>query len=498
MLEDIIKERIKKLGELKKLGVNPYPEKTNRQFTIGEVLNNFSSWSKTQKKISLVGRIWSIRGHGGVMFCDAKDETGKLQLVLKADILTGEKMKFFKKYFDRGDFLEAQGTLFITQKGEKSLLVNKFTLLTKSLRPLPKAWFGLEDAEERFRRRYLDLLENEEVKKRFTLRSKIIAEIRNFLNKNSYLEVETPILQTMYGGANAKPFLTKLEALNLKLYLRIAPELYLKRLLIGGFENIYEIGKNFRNEGMDREHNPEFTMMELYSAYKTREDLMKLIKDLIKYLTKTFKKEIDFEQGEKKGSAERSEAGSYKNPIANSPWQIIGFEEFLKKKIGLDFESSLEQWLSKAKALGIEGINPKASKEKIADDIFKKLRAEIKNPTFVINQPLAISLLAKKRIDNPQQTSRFQLIINGWEIANGFSELNDPIDQKERFQEQAKLKEKGDLEAHPQDTDFIEALEYGMPPAAGLGIGIDRLVAVLTQAPSLKEVIFFPFMKPRK
>ena len=470
MLEDIIKERLKKIKELRQIGVDPYPEKANRQFTIGEVLNNFSSWSKTKKKISLVGRIWSIRGHGGVMFCDVKDETGKLQLVLKTDILTGEKMKFFEKYFDLGDFIEAQGTLFITQKGEKSLLVNKFTLLTKSLRPLPKAWFGLEDAEERFRRRYLDLLENEEVKKRFTLRSKIITEIRNFLNKDGYLEVETPILQTIYGGANAKPFLTKLEALNLKLYLRIAPELYLKRLLIGGFENIYEIGKNFRNEGLDREHNPEFTMMELYSAYKTREDLMKLTKDLINYLTKTF---------------------------IHLPWQIIDFEEFLKKKTGLDFESFLEQWLSKAKTLGIGGINPQASKEKIADDIFKKLRTEIKNPTFVINQPLAISPLAKKRIDNSQQTSRFQLIINGWEIANGFSELNDPLDQKERFQEQAKLREKGDLEAHPQDTDFIEALEYGMPPAAGLGIGIDRLVAVLTNASSLKEVIFFPFMKLR-
>lgn len=479
MLEDIIKERIRKVKELCQQGIDPYPEKVNRQFTIAEVLNNFSSWSKTKKKISLVGRIWSIRGHGGVMFCDVQDETGKLQLVLKTDILAGEKMKFFEKYFDSGDFLETQGTLFITQKGEKSLLVNKFTLLTKSLRPLPKAWFGLEDAEERFRRRYLDLLENEEVKKRFTLRSKIITEIRNFLNKNSYLEVETPILQTMYGGANAKPFLTKLEALDLKLYLRIAPELYLKRLLIGGFENIYEIGKNFRNEGIDREHNPEFTMMELYSAYKTREDLMKLTKDLINYLIKTFKKDIG------------------RNPIINLPWQIIGFEEFLKKKIGLDFESSLEQWLSKAKSLEVEGINSKATKEKIADDIFKKLRTEIKNPTFVINQPLAISPLAKKKIDNLQQTSRFQLIINGWEIANGFSELNDPLDQKERFQEQTELREKGDLEAHPQDTDFIEALEYGMPPAAGLGIGIDRLVAVLTQAPSLKEVIFFPFMKPK-
>ena len=470
MLEDIIKERLRKIKELRQIGVDPYPEKVKRQFTIGEVLKNFSSWSKAKKKIFLAGRIWSIRGHGKVMFCDIKDESGKLQLVLKSDIVGVDKIKYFEKYFDLGDFIEAQGTLFITQKGEKSLLVNKFTLLTKSLRPLPKAWFGLEDAEERFRRRYLDLLENEEVKKRFQLRSKIIAEIRNFLNKAGYLEVETPVLQTIYGGANAKPFLTKLEALNLKLYLRIAPELYLKRLLIGGFENIYEIGKNFRNEGLDREHNPEFTMMELYSAYKTREDVMKLIKDLINYLAKTFK---------------------------HLPWQTIGFEEFLTKKIGLNFKSSVEQWLNKAKSLGIENINPQASKEKIADNIFKKLRMEIKNPTFIINQPLAISPLAKKSTVNPQETLRFQLIIDGWEIANGFSELNDPIDQKERFQEQAKLKEKGDLEAHPQDTDFIEALEYGMPPAAGLGIGIDRLVAVLTQAPSLKEVIFFPFMRPK-
>ena len=301
MLEDIIKERLKKIKELRQIGVDPYPEKVKRQFTIGEVLKNFSSWSKAKKKIFLAGRIWSIRGHGKVMFCDIKDESGKLQLVLKSDIVGVDKIKYFEKYFDLGDFIEAQGTLFITQKGEKSLLVNKFTLLTKSLRPLPKAWFGLEDAEERFRRRYLDLLENEEVKKRFQLRSKIIAEIRNFLNKAGYLEVETPVLQTIYGGANAKPFLTKLEALNLKLYLRIAPELYLKRLLIGGFENIYEIGKNFRNEGLDREHNPEFTMMELYSAYKTREDVMKLTKDLINYLAKTFK---------------------------HLPWQTIGFEEF--------------------------------------------------------------------------------------------------------------------------------------------------------------------------
>ncbi|NMB92430.1 MAG: lysine--tRNA ligase [Parcubacteria group bacterium] len=479
MLDDIIKERIKKIHQLKKLGIDPYPEKTKRQFTIAEVLNNFASWSKNKKKIIIAGRIWSLRGHGGVMFCDIKDETNKLQLVLKSDILGTEKVKHFEKYFDLGDFVEAQGTLFITKRGEKSLLINDFHLLSKSLRPLPKAWFGLEDAEERFRRRYLDLLENEEVKKRFIWRSQIITNIRNFLNKQGYLEVETPILQTVYGGANANPFLTKLDALKIKLYLRIAPELYLKRLLIGGFEKIYEIGKNFRNEGMDREHNPEFTMIELYSAYQTREDLMKLSEKLIKNLVRSLNKEID---------------NSY---ILQKLWPRIDFEEFLTKQIGLTFKDQKNSWLKKAQELGVENINPKDSVEKIADLIFKKLRTTIKNPTFIINQPLTISPLAKQNPQNPQKTLRFLLVINGWEIANGFSELNDPLDQKERFLMQAKLKKEGDKEAHPQDQDFIEALEYGMPPAAGLGIGIDRLVAVLTHAPSLKEIIFFPFMKPK-
>ena len=480
MLDDIIKERIKKIQALEKLNIDSYPEKSQRQFHLGQVVDNFDSWSKSKKKIIVAGRIWSLRGHGGVMFCDIKDEHSKLQLVLKADVLGEEKIKFFEKYFDLGDFIEAQGILFVTERGERSLLVEQFILLTKSLRPLPKAWFGLEDAEERFRRRYLDLLENDEVKKRFTWRSQIIANIRAFLNNQGYLEVETPILQTIYGGANANPFLTKLDALKMKLYLRIAPELYLKRLIIGGFENIYEIGKNFRNEGIDREHNPEFTMMELYSAYKTREDAMALSENLIKHLAQGLNKEID---------------NSY---LLNTSWQRIDFEDFLKQKIKLDFTNSQKEWLDKAKELEIEHLDAKAPKEKIADLIFRKLRTELKAPTFIINQPLAISPLAKKDPQNPQKTLRFLLVINGWEIANGFSELNNPLEQKERFNEQAKLKKAGDIEAHPQDIDFIEALEYGMPPAAGLGIGIDRLVAVLTHASSLKEVIFFPFLKPKK
>ena len=480
MLDDIIKERIKKVSELRKLGIDPYPEKSQRQFSLGEVLAHFSSWSKAKKKIIIAGRIRALRGHGGVIFCDLKDETGKLQLVLKEDVLSQEQLKFFEKYIDLGDFLEAQGLLFVTQRGERSLLVKKFTLLAKSLRPLPTEWFGLEDTEERFRKRYLDLLENEEVRTRFSWRSKIISEIRNFLNQRGYLEVETPILQTVYGGANAQPFLTKLEALNLKLYLRIAPELYLKRLLIGGFENIYEIGKNFRNEGIDREHNPEFTMLELYSAYRTRDDLMKLLEELIKHLVRQMKNYQD------------------NTNLLKQKWLKIDFEDFLKKKTGLNFTDTQEAWLKKAQELGVENSSPSTSKEKLADEIFKKLRGEIKNPTFIINQPVAISPLAKQNSQDPSKTLRFELILNGWEIANGFSELNDPLEQRKRFEAQAKLRAQGEAETHPQDIDFLEALEYGMPPAAGLGIGLDRLIAVLTHAPSLKEVILFPFMKPRK
>jgi len=479
MLSDLIKERIKKIKKLRKLGVDPYPEKTHRQFSIIQALDNFSIWSRNKKKIILAGRIWGIRGHGGAVFADIKDQTEKIQLLFKEDKIGKDKMKFFQDFFDLGDFLEAQGILFKTKKGEKTLEVKDFKLLSKSLRALPKAWYGLEDAEERFRRRYLDLLENEEVKKKFILRSQIISSIREFLNKKEYQEVETPILQPLYGGAFANPFITHLETLKMKVYLRIAPELYLKRLIVGGFENIYEIGKCFRNEGMDREHNPEFTMLELYSAYKTREDLMKLIEELFKFLAKKFKKDIPNAK-----------------VFFKKTWKKIGFEEFLEKEIELNFHDNKNKWLNKAKSLGVL-VDKIDSKEKIADTIFKKLRGKIIEPTFIIDHPLEISPLAKKKIDDPEKTARFQFIVFGSEIVNGFSELNDPIDQKERFKKQAEMKKKGDIEAHPQDIDYIEAIEYGMPPTAGLGIGIDRLVTVLTDSSSLKEVILFPFMKPK-
>jgi len=479
MLSDLIKERLKKLKKLEKLGINPYPEKTRRQFSINQALINFSHWSKSKKKIILAGRVLGIREHGGAIFVDIKDQDGKIQLLFKKDELGEEKLEFLKDFFDLGDFLEAQGILFKTKRGEKTLLVQNFKLLAKSLRPLPKTWYGLEDAEERFRRRYLDLLENKDVRERFILRSKIISAIREFLNKRDYLEVETPMLQSLYGGANANPFTTYLEALKMKIYLRIAPELYLKRLVIGGLENIYEIGKCFRNEGIDREHNPEFTILELYSAYKSREEAMNLIEELFKSLAKRFKRECP-----------------YGKIFLKKIWPKISYEDFLKKEAGLTFKNSKEQWLQKSMMMKIE-INKKDSKEKIAEVIFKKLRTKITAPTFIVDHPVAISPLAKKKTDDPNKTARFQLIVSGSELVNGFSELNDPIDQRDRFQEQATMRKKGDLEAHPLDIDYVEALEYGLPPTAGLGIGIDRLVAVFTHAPSLKEVILFPFMKPK-
>ncbi len=481
MLSDIVQERIKKLRKLKQLGINPYPEVTKRSCTITEALKHFAIWKRQKKNLYLCGRIWAIRGHGKLIFVDIKDQSGKIQLILKADILK-DKIQFFQDFFDRGDFIEAKGTLYLTKRGEKSLLVNDFKILAKSLRPLPKEWYGLKDVEERYRKRYLDLLENPEVKERILIRARIINSIREFLIEKGYIEVDTPVLQTKYGGASARPFITRLESLRMKLYLRIAPELYLKRLLIGGLENIFEIGKNFRNEGLDREHNPEFSMLELYSAYKTREDLMKLIKQLFLSVSRKLKREFP------KSSL-----------IISLPrkWNTIDYEKFLFAKTGLTLSDSNKKWRKKAQELGVK-ISPYDNTEKISDNIFKKFRSKIATPTFVINQPTAISPLAKPLSSDPSKTARFLLIINGWEVVNGFSELNDPIEQKKRFQEQARLKRKGDEEAHPRDEEFLEALEYGMPPAAGLGIGLDRLVAVFTSAPSLKEVIIFPFMRPKK
>lgn len=448
-IEKLKKVRLQKLKNLQKAGINPYPAQVLRTHTNREALENFSKLSKKPasgrsaagRKITLVGRIRSIREHGGSTFCHIEDGStsltaggsAQIQIYFKQDKVGKKEYQLFLDNIDIGDFIEVTGVLFKTKKGEKTLEVAKWRILVKTLLPLPEEWFGLKDVEERFRKRYLDLILNKEIKEKFVKRSEIIKKIRNFLDDDGFLEVETPELQSLAGGAKARPFKTHLNALNMDLYLRIAPELYLKRLLIGGFEKVYEMGRSFRNEGMDREHNPEFTMLEFYVAYWDYETMMKFIEKLLASLDKK---------------------------IFKPPFKRIEYSKIVKKD---------------------------------ENEAFKK----IKEPTFVINHPIELSPLSKKLEKNSKKVARFQLIVSGFEIANGFSEINDPIDQKERFEAQEKQRKKGDKEAHQFDKEFIEALEYGMPPAAGIGIGIDRLVVLLTGSKTLREVILFPTMRPK-
>lgn len=433
-LDELKKSRLKKLAAIEKAGFNPYPAKTGRTHSCLEILKKFNELKNSKKKIVLAGRILALREHGGSAFLHLNDGSAKLQIYLKKDILGDKKYRFFLENFDLGDFLEAKGVLFITKTGEKTLKVNDYKILAKALLPLPNVWYGLEDIEERFRKRYLDLILNPEIKEKFIKRSEIIKKIREFLEDNGFMEVETPILQIMAGGAKARPFKTYLNALDIDLYLRIAPELYLKKLLVGGLEKVYELGRNFRNEGMDREHNPEFTMLEFYAAYWDYQQMMNFTEKLLKSLdSKIFKR--------------------------------------------------------KFKKLEYSKIVGKRNE--------KEVFAKIKEPTFIINHPVDISPLAKKMEKNSEKVERFQLVVKGLEIANGFSEINSSLDQEQRFKAQEALRKKGDEEAHQFDKDFIEALEYGMPPAAGIGIGIDRLVALLTDSKTLREVILFPFMRPK-
>lgn len=485
--DSLFQVRYQKLKEIQKRGINPYPAKNQRDFIIAEAKKKFKNF--TAKNLSLVGRLTRIRLMGKACFANLKDESGDIQIYLKYDELGKEKFEFFKKFIDLGDFLEIKGTLFKTHTGEITVLVKNLKLLTKTLRPLPEKWHGLKDVELRHRKRYLDLLANPQTKERFILRSKIINSIREFLNKEGFLEVETPILQDLAGGALAKPFITHHNALDRDLYLRIAPELYLKKLIIGGFEKIYEIGKAFRNEGIDVTHNPEFTILELYYAYIDYQKLMEFTENLFSNLIKKIFKKNEFE---------------YQGEIIKikPPFKKITYSEAIKKFTGIDIykNSKVESLSQEIKKLKIENWNivGKSTWPKLVDELFKeKVRENLIQPTFVINHPLELSPLAKKRENYPYEVERFQLYIGGLEIVNAFSELNDPLDQKERFEQQAKFKKAGDEEAMENDLEFIESLEYGMPPTAGLGIGIDRLTMLLTNQSSIREVIFFPQLRKK-
>lgn len=484
-IDELKKNRLRKLEAIKKSGILAYPATVKRTHKISDALKSFSSISRLKKEVILVGRIHSLRVHGGATFLDISDGSAKIQAYLKKDRVGELVYKFFLNNFDIGDFIEIRGILFKTKKGEKTLEIADYKILAKSLLPLPEKWHGLKDVEERFRKRYLDLIFNPEIKKKFEIRSAIIKEIRNFLEKEGFLEVETPILQPIYGGARAKPFKTHLNVLDIDLYLRISPELYLKRLLIGGFEKVYEIGKCFRNEGIDKMHNPDFTELEFYWAYADYKDMMKFTEKMFVFvLKKVFGKlEIEYEG---------------KNINFKPPWQRIEFYQLLKKYTGINLDEINQSALyKKAIGLGVK-VEKEKTKAEIADEIYKKFcRPKILKPCFIINHPLGFQPLAKSLNDRPSKLASFQLLVGGIELINAFSELNDPLEQRKRFKEQEKSFKSGLEEAQRMDKDFMEALEYGMPPAAGFGMGIDRLVALLTNSHSLREIILFPIMKKR-
>jgi lysyl-tRNA synthetase class 2 len=479
-IDEIRKARLKKLKSIESAGILAYPGTTKRTHKIAEAVEGFS---KIKKRIVLTGRLMSLRGHGGLVFGNIEDGTGRIQAMFKKDKLGPTGFKFFMDHFDIGDFIELRGVLIKTKRGEKTLQTEDYKMLSKSLLPLPEKWHGLQDVEERFRKRYLDLMFNKETKEKFVLRSKIITELRNILEEEGFLEVETPILQPVYGGAAAKPFKTHLNAQNIDLYLRISPELYLKRLLVGGFEKVYEMGKCFRNEGVDKSHNPDFTMLEFYWAYADYKDLMKFTEKIfVSLLKKIFKKtDIEYEDNKLKFKA---------------PWPRIEYNEIFNKHTGIKLEEISEGSLKvKAKKLGVD---TKGGKFEIADEIFKKvIRPKIIQPTFVIHYPAKAFPLAKPLDKNSEKSASFQLIAAGMELIKAYNELNNPVLQKQNFSEQEKIFKKGFDEAQRMDNDFIKALEYGMPPAAGWGLGIDRLTMLLTNSHSAREVIMFPTMKQK-
>lgn len=483
-LAELIRTRRQKAVDLQKKGINPYPYKYERSHQIEQTLSDFDSLSESETIVRIAGRILLKRKMGKSFFADLHDSSGKLQLYLKFDIVGEETFDLFKT-IDLGDIVGCEGTLFVTRTGEKSLKVSSFELLTKSLHPLPDKHAGLTDKETRYRRRYADLIVSPEVREVFIKRTRIIQAIREFLNNDGFLEVETPILQPMYGGAMAKPFMTHHNALDIPMYLRIADELYLKRLIVGGYDKVWELCKDFRNEGMDRLHNPEFSMVELYQAFADYKDIAALFEKLLRHVVYeihgTYKitygdHEIDFE------------------PTFN--W--LPMVDSVSEKTGIDF-ATLDFEEAKKAALKFD---PSLNKEtminwgKVVETVWEAaVEPGLVQPTFVVDFPVEISPLAKKHRDKERLTERFELFVAGQEMGNAFSELNDPIDQLQRFLQQGKAIKQGDEEAQPLDDDFITALTYGMPPTGGLGFGVDRLVMLLTNQHSIRDVLFFPQMK---
>ncbi len=485
--QDISREE--KLARLAEAGIELFPRRADRTHSVFEVVSDFAAWKPDEleeKKIEVVvpGRILSIRKMGRATFATISDSRAKLQIYLREDRV-GEKAYRLWPLLDIGDIVNVQGTLFKTRTGELTVLAQKYTFLAKCLHPLPEKWHGLQDVELRYRRRYLDLIMNPEVGEVFRLRSRMIAEIRRFFDNRGYIEVETPMMQPIPGGALARPFKTFHNALGIDLYLRIAPELYLKRLTVGGLEKVYEINRNFRNEGISSEHNPEFTMLEFYEAYSDFHDMINLTEELLHSLCLMLHDKEEFPYGENIISFRR-------------PFGRLKYREAVETLSGLApsrFESPGEII---SIAAGLASENPPPSHAKALDLIFDKLvKPKIVQPTFVTHIPKEISPLAKASPDNPEETERFELIVAGMEIANAFSELSDPQEQRARFEQQAEEKKKGAEESHWIDQDYVQALEYGLPPTGGEGIGIDRLTMLLANRKSIREVILFPLLRPK-
>jgi lysyl-tRNA synthetase class 2 len=480
---EILQHRIDKLKKLKEKGINPYPYGFRRTHTSSEIVGNFEKLEGEGAEIKIAGRIVSLRLHGKSLFAHLKDGSGKIQIYVKSDEVGKDKFDLFD-LFDIGDFLGVTGKVFKTRTGEVTVRVDDFTLLSKSMLPLPEKWHGLQDKELRYRQRYVDLIVNEEVKNVFIFRTNLIKAMRQFLDDLGFVEVETPILQPLYGGAFARPFVTHHNALDVDLYLRIADELYLKRLIVGGFEKVYEISKSFRNEGMDRNHNPEFTMLELYQAYADYNDVMELYENLLNYSAQQV-------LGSNKFEFEGNQID------LTPPFKRIPMLESIREHTQVDLSDKNEEEIRKIAA----GLNVKENlnrpKGKLIEAIFEvQVQPNLIQPTFVTDYPVEMSPLAKYHREKPGLTERFELFIGGCEMGNAFSELNDPQDQRERFRQQAELAKRGDDEAQVLDEDFIRALEYGMPPTGGLGFGVDRLVMILTNTRSIRDVIFFPQMRP--
>ena len=482
--EEIRKGRIDKMNVLLNKGVNPYPARTAREYSLNQAIENFDELAKKESVI-LAGRVMAIRGQGGLVFFNINDGTGSIQGLFKKDEMDGEIFDLFTNTSDLGDFVEITGPLFITKRGEKTLQVKAWKMLSKSLRPLPDKWDGLQDEEERLRKRYLDIMFNPEVKDMLTKRTKFWNATREFLNAKDFMEVETPVLQNTTGGAEAKPFITHHNALDMEVYLRISPELWLKRLMVAGFPKVFEIGRDFRNEGMDAEHLQDYSMMECYEAYSDYNKGMKFVEEMYKFIAeKTFNtlkfkiKDFDIDLEKK--------------------WEIYDFTETILKMTGINIaDTDLKTIEKKLRDLKVDYDSKNGfNLTRAIDNLWKYCRKQMAGPGFLVNVPVMMEPLAKRMEKNPNLVERFQVILAGSEMGKGFSELNDPLDQMERFMDQAKLREAGDDEAQMTDGEFVEALEYGMPPTFGFGFS-ERLFSFLMNKP-MRDCQIFPLLKPKK